>query len=48
MIEATIAGETDPVRLAELAHRSIGAPREQLCEALRASALTRIDPGLLI
>jgi transposase len=35
MIEATIAGETDPVRLAELAHRSIGAPREQLCEALR-------------
>lgn len=35
MIEAMIAGETDPVRLTELAHRGIRAPREKLCEALR-------------
>jgi transposase len=35
MIEAMIAGETSPVRLADLAHRRIRAPREALCEALR-------------
>ncbi len=35
MIEAIIAGETDPMRLAELADRRIKAPRDQLVEALR-------------
>ena len=35
MIEALIAGETDPERLAQLAHRRIKAPPEALCEALR-------------
>ena len=35
MIEAMIAGETSPVRLADLAHRRIRVPREALCEALR-------------
>jgi transposase len=35
MIEAMIAGEISPVRLADLAHRRIRAPREALCEALR-------------
>jgi transposase len=35
MIEAIIAGETDPIRLAELADRRIKAPRDQLIEALR-------------
>ena len=35
MIEAIIAGETDPIRLAELAHRRIKAPRDQLVESLR-------------
>jgi transposase len=35
MIEALIAGETDPDRLARLAHRRIKAPPEQLREALR-------------
>src|SRR6202040_3338254 len=35
MIEALIAGETEPERLAQLAHRRIKAPPEALCEALR-------------
>jgi transposase len=35
MIEALIAGESDPDRLAELAHRRIKAPPEALREALR-------------
>jgi len=35
MIEALIAGETDPDTLAALAHRRIRAPAEELCEALR-------------
>jgi len=35
MIEALIAGETDPNTLAALAHRRIRAPAEELCEALR-------------
>jgi transposase len=35
MIEALIAGENDPERLAELAHRRIKAPPEALREALR-------------
>jgi len=35
MIEALIAGESDPDRLAELAHRRIKAPPEELREALR-------------
>jgi len=35
MIEAIIAGEGDPIRLAELADRRIKAPRDQLVEALR-------------
>lgn len=35
MVEAIIAGETDPVRLAELAHRRIKAPRDMLVESLR-------------
>jgi transposase len=35
MMEALIAGESDPLRLAELAHRRIKAPPEDLCEALR-------------
>jgi transposase len=35
MIEAIIAGETDPTRLAALAHRSIRSPRDMLVEALR-------------
>jgi transposase len=35
MIAAMIAGETDPVRLAQLAHRRIKASHDALCEALR-------------
>lgn len=35
MIEALVAGETDPVKLAELAHRRIKASPQELCEALR-------------
>src|SRR6201987_3182612 len=35
MIEAVIAGESDPERLAQLAHRRIKAPPEVVCEALR-------------
>jgi transposase len=35
MVEALIAGETDPDRLAALAHRGIRTPRETLREALR-------------
>lgn len=35
MIEAIIAGETNPLRLAELAHRRIKAPRDLLVESLR-------------
>jgi transposase len=35
MIEAIIAGETDPARLAALAHRRIRSPRGMLVEALR-------------
>jgi transposase len=35
MIEAIIAGETDPTRLAALAHRRIRSPRDMLVEALR-------------
>jgi transposase len=35
MIEALIAGESDPDRLAQLAHRRIKAPPEELREALR-------------
>jgi len=34
MVEALIAGESDPVRLAELAHRRIKAPPEKLRAAL--------------
>jgi transposase len=34
MIEALIAGESDPERLARLAHRRIKATRQELCEAL--------------
>src|SRR5262249_14495242 len=34
MIEALIAGETNPERLARLAHRRIKATRRALCEAL--------------
>ena len=33
MIEAIIAGESDPIRLAELADRRVKAPRVQLVEA---------------
>jgi transposase len=35
MLEALIAGETDPAQLARLADRRLKAPREALCEALR-------------
>jgi len=35
MIEALVAGETDPAQLAPLAHRRLRAPPEALCEALR-------------
>jgi transposase len=35
MVEAIIAGETNPAALADLADRRIKAPREQLIEALR-------------
>ena len=35
MVEAIIAGETNPARLADLADRRIKAPRDQLVEALR-------------
>jgi transposase len=34
MIEALIAGETNPVRLADLAHRRLRVPREALRDAL--------------
>ena len=35
MIEALIAGQTDPDELASLAHRRLKVPRETLREALR-------------
>ena len=35
MIEALIAGESDPEQLAQLAHRRIKATPKELCEALR-------------
>ena len=35
IIEALIAGETDPATLAALAHRSVKAPPERMTEALR-------------
>jgi transposase len=35
ILDALIAGETDPERLADLAHRLIKAPRAKLVEALR-------------
>ena len=35
MIQALIAGETDPAKLAALAHRKVRAPRARLREALR-------------
>ena len=35
MIEALIAGQSDPEELAQLAHRRIKASPEELCEALR-------------
>ena len=41
MIEALIAGESDPERLAQLAHRRIKAPPETLCEALRGGITRR-------
>jgi transposase len=35
MIEALVAGETEPTKLAELAHRRIRASPQELCDALR-------------
>ena len=35
MLQAIVAGESDPTRLAELAHRRLRASRESLVEALR-------------
>ena len=35
MVEALVAGETDPTRLATLAHRRLRASPEALCEAFR-------------
>ena len=35
ILDALVAGETDPERLADLAHRGIKAPRAKLVEALR-------------
>lgn len=35
MIEALIAGETDPAKIASLAHRQLRSPRDELQEALR-------------
>jgi transposase len=35
IVEALIAGETDPATLAALAHQRVKAPRERLIEALR-------------
>jgi transposase len=46
MVEALVAGESDPDRLAELAHRRIKAPPEVLREALRGR-LTRHHRFLL-
>ena len=40
MIEALIAGETDPAKLAALAHPRIKAPPEQLREALHGRVMT--------
>ncbi len=41
MVEALIAGESDPDRLAQLAHRRIKAPPETLREALRGRVTRR-------
>lgn len=35
ILDALVAGETDPERIADLAHRGIKAPRAKLVEALR-------------
>jgi transposase len=35
MIEALVAGESNPVKLAELAHRRLKASPQELCDALR-------------
>ena len=46
MIEALIAGQSDPEQLAQLAHRRIKATPEELCEALRGR-VTRLHRFLL-
>src|SRR5207245_6519684 len=40
MIEALIAGETNPAKLAGLADRRVKASPEELCEALRGRVTT--------
>jgi hypothetical protein len=41
IVEALIAGESDPATLAALAHRSVEAPPEKLAEALRGRVTSR-------
>ena len=38
MLNAMVAGETDPVRLAALAHPNVKSPQAKLAEALRGRA----------
>lgn len=35
MIEALVAGESDPIKLAQMAHRNLKASPQELCDALR-------------
>jgi transposase len=37
VLDALVAGETDPVRLAALAHRNVKSPQAKLAEALRGA-----------
>lgn len=41
IVEALVAGETDPATLAALAHQRVKAPRERLAEALRGRVTSR-------
>jgi transposase len=41
MLEAMVAGESDPVTLAALAHRSVKAPPERMIEALQGRVTSR-------
>lgn len=44
ILDALVAGETDPERLADLAHHRIKAPRAKLVECIWAKSMRCADP----